>query len=895
MKAVRTALAATLVATFLFSLSAQASAAPGDFNTAFSGDGISLASPISSVTATATKPYLVRVAADGSVVAAGTANQNIWVARFTPAGASDTTFSGDGYFELDLDQGSFDEPREMRFDSDGKIVLAGRAGNDAFVLRLAADGSLDSTFSGDGMLLHHDSSSSIEFTGMDLQSDGKIVVASASLGFVQVRRYTATGELDASFSGGGSVDLAAPSLGGELQVEVDPSDRIVLGATQEGSAIRVARLTSAGALDGSFDGDGRLDVSGFGDFRALTVDSLGNVLVAAHGTGSTVVVRLKASDGDFDSAFSGDGIAGFDPSGNDEEPRDIVTVGQYVLVGGYQSGFEAGFVAAFTETGLHDTSYNSVTPSTFSRVGCVDDGSSCPFVAIDANAVGAVAWAADDALGSVQTANVGRLNGAGVPDVGFSGDGATSVSVEIPDAVFAGASATRPDGTTIVAGFGGPYNSESLVLTAFESDGQLDSSFSSDGMVEEDILLGTGDYITGIAADSTNRLYVYGTDYSLADAEVFVLRYNASGTRDLTFGGDGKFEFDPNPSDSDFSGAIRLESDGAFFLAGSSYFSPSTDRGYWLAKFSSSGVQDPSWNGGLTKHANGSSSSGLAAGNFAVAPDGGIAYSFTRDQVLIAGNIDSTGAGRAGFGIAGSKSLGDLDADWNGEPQIVTIGSDFLIVFATFDGKVRVAKISGASGDLVTGFGTAGVAELSVTPGPSNETSPRVSVDGAGRITVAAVTDGLGANRGLFLARLTPAGQPDLSFSALGWRTQPLPAGLSVSSLVAIDRAGLNNRLFGASLEPQSGEYSFFAASVVSDDPVVLQPPVVTPPVTQPDLTACNKAKKKLSALKKTLAKQKKALKKAKSSAKKKRVKKQIKSTNKKITAARKSVKKACG
>jgi uncharacterized delta-60 repeat protein len=895
LKASRLAIAAT-TAVALFIFPASSHAAPGDINTAFSGHGISLVSPITTSSAVATKPYIVRIASNGAVVAAGTANENVWVARYTAAGVLDTSFSEDGYFEHDLDGGTWDEPKELRLDSTGRVVLAGRAGDDAFVLRLTTAGALDPGFASDGVLIHHDSTWSMEFAGMDLQSDGRIVVASSSLGFGQVRRYTTTGELDASFTGGGSVDLDAPGFGSELQVEVDPSDRIVLGSTQQGNAIRLARLTADGVPDNSFDDDGRLDLNN-GLFRGLAVDSLGNILIASSVDPTIVISRLTSASGEFDNTWDGNGTANFEPSGALADVRDIATVGQYVFIGGYTGLTEGGFVAGFTDAGALDSAYETVGPPDNASVECKADGTSCPFVAIDANATGQVAWAAEDEQSSVAIANIGRLGATGLPDNGFSEDGFVTLSDDNPDSARASASTTRPDGTTIVAGFGGPYNSESLALTAFKADGSLDSSFGGDGIVVEDVLPGESDYVNDVAIDATNRVYVYGTHYSSPGSSVFVLRYEADGTRDMSFAGDGKSEFDPTVYDSDFAGGIAPAADGGYFLNGSTYID-SVNRGTWCAKFASTGSQDPAWNGGVTASRNLSAVSGLTAGNIIEAADGGIAYAFVSSLDLHVISLDAAGAGRAGFGSSGAKYLGSQDVDWNGQPRLVPVGSDFLVVLSTYDGRVKVAKISGLTGDLIPDFGTDGIAVLDDTIGlPSNERTPFASVDSGGRITVAATTDGLGPSHGVFLARLTPNGQPDLTFSATGWRTQLLPLGLSVNSLAGLVRVGLNNTIFGSASDPQSGEHSFYAASIVSDDPVPVVPPpamVIPPPVTLPDLTACNRAKKKLSALKKTLAKQKKTLKKAKSASKKKSLKRQIKSTNKKITSARKSVKKAC-
>ena len=100
-------------------------------------------------------------------------------------GVIDSSFSGDGKATVDF--GFDDRARAVVVQPDGKIVVAGSIdgrsspipaafGSDFEVTRFNPDGSLDTTFSGDGKV-------SINFGGADfaqavaLQADGKIVVA----------------------------------------------------------------------------------------------------------------------------------------------------------------------------------------------------------------------------------------------------------------------------------------------------------------------------------------------------------------------------------------------------------------------------------------------------------------------------------------------------------------------------------------------------------------------------------------------------------------------------------------------------------------------------------------------------------------------------------------------
>ena len=61
-----------------------------------------------------------------------------------PDGTLDTTFSGDG--KLVVDFGFDDQAHAVAIQADGKIVVVGQAASDVAVLRLLPDGTLDATF-----------------------------------------------------------------------------------------------------------------------------------------------------------------------------------------------------------------------------------------------------------------------------------------------------------------------------------------------------------------------------------------------------------------------------------------------------------------------------------------------------------------------------------------------------------------------------------------------------------------------------------------------------------------------------------------------------------------------------------------------------------------------------
>ena len=179
------------------------------------------------------------------------------------AGSLDTTFSADGMVTTGIGSGPT-RGRAVAVQPDGKIVVAGfsqnGSDNDIVVVRYTAAGALDASFGTNGVVTTDIGSDSDDYgMAIALQSNGRIVVAGRSDGDFAVLRYTAAGALDTSFSGDGkaTTDIGNNAHGEAVAVQPD-GDIVVAGFSWIGNSfdVVVVRYTAAGALDTSFDSDG---------------------------------------------------------------------------------------------------------------------------------------------------------------------------------------------------------------------------------------------------------------------------------------------------------------------------------------------------------------------------------------------------------------------------------------------------------------------------------------------------------------------------------------------------------------------------------------------------------------------------------------------------------------
>jgi uncharacterized delta-60 repeat protein len=280
---------------------------PGDLDTTFGGGGKKTVNFGGTDAARA-----VLVQPNGRVVAAGGGGpaSSFCVVRLRSAnGTLDPTFGSGGKRVVDF--GSDDESvHGAALQPDGKIVLAGDSRLQPAVVRLKANGALDTSFDGDGKKLFSWGAIG-RVTAVVIAPNGKILLGGFSGpegGNIQVARITAKGALDTTFGAGGiaTVDFGGTEFGEAIARQAD-GRILVVGRSSAGGAV-VARLRATGALDPDFGSGGRVTLPGGGSLSAVLVQPDRNIVVAGNASGSAMmtVTRLKP-DGSLDATFGSGG------------------------------------------------------------------------------------------------------------------------------------------------------------------------------------------------------------------------------------------------------------------------------------------------------------------------------------------------------------------------------------------------------------------------------------------------------------------------------------------------------------------------------------------------------------------------------------------------------------
>jgi len=361
---------------------APATPASGNLDATFSWEGLVTSYIVPSNPGRIDVAVGIAIQPNDKIVAAGysatgMSNSDFALTRYNPNGSLDKTFSGDG--RLITNFGGYDQVLDIAVQSNGKIVVSGTVCNapstkgpcDVALARYNANGTLDTTFSGNGkQTTDFGGGDNGSRGGLAIQSDGKIVVAGYAWNGTDsdfaVYRYNANGSLDTSFSANGD-GVAVGGFGAGRQdwaydLVLQSDGKIVIaGATCDASSCNFAivRLNSNGTGDTAFSGDGRQTTNFGGNDIAygLALGPNGKIVVVGYkGTSSSsyfAIVRYNVN-GSLDTTFSGTGKKAFSIiPGGQSSANDIIVQsnGNIVVLGSTDNGGAYDFALVRLKSG----------------------------------------------------------------------------------------------------------------------------------------------------------------------------------------------------------------------------------------------------------------------------------------------------------------------------------------------------------------------------------------------------------------------------------------------------------------------------------------------------------------------------------------------------------------
>jgi uncharacterized delta-60 repeat protein len=294
------------------------------------------------------------------------------------AGSLDAAFGSDGTittnFTLHRDYGL-----GVAIQADGKIVVAGRAaghGGMFALVRYKPNGHLDPIFGHDGRVTTNFTAKADTARALDLQANGKIVVAGGTGGAhgnFALARYKPNGHLDPIFGHDGRVTTNfTAKVDAARAVAIQANGKIVVAGAAGGAdgKFALARYTASGALDHTFSLNGKATTNftvGHSDAaNAVAIQGDGKVVVAgvAGGKDSQFALARYMRNGKLDSAFGLNGKVrtNFAVGGADGANAVAIQADGKIVAAGFDSrsnGTRKFALARYNQDGSLDSTFES--------------------------------------------------------------------------------------------------------------------------------------------------------------------------------------------------------------------------------------------------------------------------------------------------------------------------------------------------------------------------------------------------------------------------------------------------------------------------------------------------------------------------------------------------------
>lgn len=537
------------------------------------------------------------IQSDGKIVAGGgsfssSTNFDTAVARFNTDGSPDATFDGDGKVVTPVSNSS-DAARSIVLQSDGKIVAAGfnNTGNaaDFSIVRYNVNGSLDSSFDGDGIVVTAVGSSQDELYSVSVKSNGKITVAGFS--FVSnydfsLASYNADGSLDTSFGENGvAIRELGLSYDTARDIKIQSDGKIVAsGSTFNGNFFdfSLSRYNDDGTLDSSFGTNGTV-ISSFGSSSfslSSAIQPDGKIILAGErfitSSNRDFALARYNADGSLDASFGTGGMLTTNIENNNSDTAYSVLLqpdGKIIAVGSSlnPSTFRSQFaITRYNMDGSLDMTFDGDGKALFPVAG--SDVAYTAALQPDGKIV-----MAGEGFSATSTNEfvLARLNPNGSLDTSFDNDGKIITPVG-NDYDGARGLVIQPDGKIVAAGFASTPETNgsgyaSFALVRYNSDGSLDTTFGIGGKTTTRIGADTSDGIYALVLQPDGKLLAGGASFSpninVDSSDFAVVRYNTNGSLDLTFGTGGKVVTSITDNDDQIY-SLALQNNGKLIAAG---------------------------------------------------------------------------------------------------------------------------------------------------------------------------------------------------------------------------------------------------------------------------------------------------------------------------------------
>jgi uncharacterized delta-60 repeat protein len=424
--------------------------------------------------------------------------------------------------------------------------------------------------------------------------------------------FAAAGELDLSFGVDGTVNTDNNSDAEAIfDLAVQPDGKIIaIGVSVEGNSSStliqrtvIVRYNPNGSIDSTFGASGKVIIR---SIIPAELDLQPNGKIVFVGTSGEFpnndfyVGRLN-SDGSFDTTFNGTGVVIPDLRGTADnaysvqiQPDGKIVVGGISSRGGSFSPNDHA-VVRFNANGSLDTTFGN-DGKVFTEIALGSQYVSFSTLVIQPDGkivtVGNILTYNSSGESVIEEFLIVRYNSNGSLDTAFDGDGIVFTQLALPGATrtdaYANSVVLQRDGKIVVVGTASKRNPDGVRLAAvvrYNADGSLDSSFGNGGKALISFSPFTGSGANDVAIQGDDKIVIAGFGGNNNEQYQAVARLNANGSLDTTFSGDG---FNVIVSERRYSPAYAtaIQPDGKILIGGSIGANVGSD--FMLARFEAS-------------------------------------------------------------------------------------------------------------------------------------------------------------------------------------------------------------------------------------------------------------------------------------------------------------------
>jgi uncharacterized delta-60 repeat protein len=341
----------------------------------------------------------------------------------------------------------------------------------------------------------------------------------------------------------------------------------------------VIKLDESGVLDNTFGVDGKaiIDISGnsYDIAYSLVLDQQGNVYVAGitdvNEDRDFGVIKLDSS-GVLDNTFGNDGKVIIDFSGNNHDIAYSLALDEQgnVYVAGYT------YVNRNYDFGIIKLDASGVLDNTFGIDGkAIIDISGNSFdiaysLALDEQGNVYVAGYTDVNGNGLFEFGVIKLNASGLLDTSFGKNGKVIIDFSGNSYDIAYSLVLDQQGNVYVAGYTNLNGSDDFVVIKLDASGVLDNTFGIDGKAIIDISVNgySVDVARSLALDEQGNVYVAGFTDVNGNNDFGIIKLDASGVLNTSFGKNGKVIIDFSGNSHDIARSLALDEQGNVYVAG---------------------------------------------------------------------------------------------------------------------------------------------------------------------------------------------------------------------------------------------------------------------------------------------------------------------------------------